>query len=89
MRKRIPIFSAGEYNIDLDPDVYCLVTDKFSKYRINSLNHISVCNKKGIKIPIWRIARRCWNKDLDCRYKDGNKFNLQRSNLEIVRKVNN
>lgn len=41
-----------------------------------------------IRIPVWRIVRKCFNKDLTCRYKDGDITNLKRENIELIRKPN-
>lgn len=85
MIKRVELFNTEVVNIDLDTDTYCRVTDRFYPFKLNEENHICIKNRKGRLIPIWRIARGCFNPALTCRYKDGDITNLKRENIFIGR----
>lgn len=89
MRKQI----AGGFNvgniksINLDDDMYCKIVDYRRDYcKIDRLGNICLVNRKGIKVPIWRIVRKCWNKDLYCKYYDNDRTNLTRGNIQLCRK---
>lgn len=86
MKLSTSIHQGNKYlTIDLDSDVYMRLSNRFYPYRIFH-NHIAIRNKKGIRIPIWRIVRGCFNKQLTCQYKDSDNTNLNRENLVLVRK---
>lgn len=87
MKLSTSIHQGNKYlTIDLDSDMYMMLSSKFYPYRL-FYNHIAIKNKKGIRIPVWRIVRKCFNKDLTCRYKDGDNTNLKRENIELIRKT--
>ena len=84
MRKQISIFAAINHSIDLDPDMYCKIVDYGRDFcKLDNYGDICLVNKNGIKVPIWRIVRKCWNPDLKVRYLDNNRTNLTRDNLRI------
>lgn len=87
MRKRLEIFNSFVCNVDLDDDIYFMITDGYNRFKVNVNNNICIVNRKGIRVPIWRIVRKCFNKDLTCRYRDGDNTNLKRNNLELIRKT--
>lgn len=89
MKKQISMLGANIKSIDLDTDIYCRIVDYRKDFcKLDKNNDICLINKKGIKIPIWRIVRNCWDKRLGIRYLDNDKTNLVRDNLRIIRRVN-
>lgn len=89
MRKQI----SGGFNvaniksINLDSDIYCKIVDYRRDYcKLDRYGAICLVNRKGVKVPIWRIVRNCWNPNLYCRYRDDDKTNLTRENLLLCRK---
>lgn len=87
MKKRLEIFNSFVCNVDLDDDIYFMITDTCNRFKVDVNNNICIVNRKGIRVPIWRIVRKCFNKDLTCRYRDGDNTNLKRNNLELIRKT--
>lgn len=87
MKKRLEIFNSFICNVDLDDYIYFMITDRYNRFKVDVNNNICIVNRKGIRIPIWRIARKCFNKDLTCRYRDGDNTNLKRNNLELIKKT--
>lgn len=71
--------------MECDADVEQYLVEKMTVFK-NSPSGLCFINKKGVKIPIWRLARRQFNKAFIVEYKDGNKYNLQRENLILKRK---
>ena len=70
--------------IVIDTDTYDMLYNRVYDIKIYP-KHIIVKNKSGKRIPIWRLARRCFNSEFTVRYKDGDKYNIQRENLLLVR----
>lgn len=87
MKKRLEIFNFFVCNVDLDDDIYFMITDRYNRFKVDINNNICIVNRKGIRVPIWRIVRKCFNKGLTCKYKDGDNTNLKRNNLELIRKT--
>lgn len=85
MRKKLRIAFNYNHNhyIDIDEDVYEMLSQKNYWYKI-SPNDVVVINEKRKKIPIWKLARRQFNKAFTIKYKDGDKFNIKRDNLLLV-----
>ena len=76
----------GKIAIEVDADTYCYLINRyyfldFSQYKT------SIRNRNGIQIPLWRISRRCLNSLFKVQYLDGNKYNLKRTNLRLIRKT--
>lgn len=76
----------GKITIEVDADTYCYLISRyyfldFSQYKT------SIRNRNGIQIPLWRISRRCLNSLFKVQYLDGNKYNLKRTNLRLIRKT--
>ena len=89
MRKQI----CGGFNvaniksINLDDDMYCKMVDYGRDYcKLDRYGNICLVNRRGIKVPIWRIVRKCWNKDLICKYVDNDRTNLTRGNILLCKK---
>lgn len=68
----------------LDFDTYLILEKRINDLRLGN-GSIKVKSKTGKEIPIWRIARRNFNKEFTIKYKDGDKYNLQRENLILKR----
>ena len=76
----------GKITVEVDADTYCYLINRyyfldFSQYKT------SIRNLNGIQIPLWRISRRCLNSLFKVQYLDGNKYNLKRTNLRLIRKT--
>ena len=76
----------GKITIEVDADTYCYLIKRyyfldFSQYKT------SIRNRNGVQIPLWRISRRCLNSLFKVQYLDGNKYNLKRTNLRLIRKT--
>lgn len=69
--------------ISLDNDVYEMI--KHINYFKLYNNEILIRNKKGINIPIWRLARREFRKQLNVSYVDKDYTNLKRINLRLIK----
>lgn len=78
------IFSNYNKPIVVDSDLYEMLWDK--EYRLEERQDVLFRTSKGKKVPLWRLARRCFDKRFTIEYKDGNKFNVQRTNL-ILKKA--
>ena len=87
MRKQISGFGFTARSINLDDDMYCKIVDYGRDYcKLDRYGNICLVNRKGIKVPIWRIIRKCWNKDLICKYIDNDRTNLTRGNILLCKK---
>lgn len=76
----------GKITIEVDADTYCYLINRY--YFLDFSQHkTSIRNRNGIQIPIWRISRRCLNSLFKVQYLDGNKYNLKRTNLRLIRKT--
>ena len=76
----------GKITIEVDADTYCYLINHyyfldFSQYKT------SIRNRNGIQIHLWRISRRCLNSLFKVQYLDGNEYNLKRTNLRLIRKI--
>lgn len=79
-------FGIGKKNkFIVDEDIYCRLTDRARQYTVVA-NHLCVKTKQG-NIPLWRVVRKIKHPDICVKYIDGDYTNLQRDNLQLVRRV--
>lgn len=87
MEKQISIFGAKIKKINLDTDIYFKIVDYGRDYcELDKYGNISLVNRKKVKVPIWRIVRKCWNKSFTCKYRNNDRTNLTRRNIELCLK---
>lgn len=71
--------------IKVDDDIYNLLTDRGYRLSYYRDEIVITTKRKGLRIPLWRLVRKCFNKFLKVEYRDKDKYNLQRDNLFLKR----